>query len=60
MATCSQKQVVAVLTKCKITGKVCNIYNLTNKEIQDAYKAVGDEMSRLLEIDLKALNNIKD
>ena len=60
MATCSQKQVVAVLTKCKTTGKVCNIYNLTNKEIQDAYKAVGDEMSRLLEIDLKALNNIKD
>lgn len=60
MATCSQKQIVAVLTKCKTTAKVCNIYNLTNKEIQDAYKAVGDEMSRLLEIDLKALNNIKD
>ena len=60
MATCSQKQVVAALTKCKTTAEVCNIYNLTNKEIQDAYKAVGDEMSRLLEIDLKALNNIKD
>ena len=59
-ATCSQKQVVAALTKCKTTAEVCNIYNLTNKEIQDAYKAVGDEMSRLLEIDLKALNNIKD
>ena len=60
MATCSQKQVVAVLTKCKTTAKVWNIYKLTNKEIQDAYKAVGDEMSRLLEIDLKTLNNIKD
>lgn len=59
MATCSQKQIVAVLTKCGKTGAVCNINNMTNKEIQDAYKAVGDEMSRLLDIDLRKLNNIK-
>lgn len=59
-ATCSQKQIVAVLTKCGKTGAVCNINNTTNKEIQDAYKAVGDEMSRLLDIDLRKLNNIKD
>ena len=59
-ATCSQKQIVAVLTKCKTTALTCNIYNPSNSHIQDAYAMVGDEMSRLLEIDLKALNNIKD
>ena len=48
-ASCSQRQIVAVLTKCKKTAMSCNIYNPTNTEIQDAYKLTADEMSRLLE-----------
>ena len=49
MATCSQKQIVAVLTKCKTTGSTCNVYNPGNEYIQDAYGLVANEMSRLLE-----------
>ena len=49
MATCSQRQIVAVLTKCKKTAMACNIYNPENKEIQDAYKLTADEMTRLIE-----------
>jgi DNA-directed RNA polymerase len=48
-ASCSQRQVVAVLTKCKTTASACNIYNPENNEIQDAYKLVANEMSRLLQ-----------
>ena len=48
-ATCSQKQIVAVLTKCKTTASTCNVYNPGNEYIQDAYGLVADEMSRLLE-----------
>lgn len=48
-ASCSQRQIVAVLTKCKTTASACNIYNPENNEIQDAYKLVANEMSRLLE-----------
>lgn len=48
-ATCSQRQIVAVLTKCKKTAMACNIYNPENKEIQDAYKLTADEMTRLIE-----------
>ena len=49
MATCSQKQIVAVLTKCKTTASTCNVYNPGNEYIQDAYGLVANEMSRLLE-----------
>ena len=52
-ATCSQKQIVAVLTKCKTTAMTCNIYNPDNTHIQDAYGLVADEMSRLLEEAIK-------
>lgn len=48
-ATCSQKQIVAVLTKCKTTASTCNVYNPGNEYIQDAYGLVANEMSRLLE-----------
>ena len=53
MATCSQKQIVAILTKCKTTAMTCNIYNPDNTHIQDAYGLVADEMSRLLEEAIK-------
>ena len=52
-ATCSQKQIVAILTKCKTTAMTCNIYNPDNTHIQDAYGLVADEMSRLLEEAIK-------
>ena len=47
-ATNSQKQIVAVLTKCKTTAMTCNIYNPSNSYIQDAYAMVADEMTRLI------------
>ena len=53
MATCSQKQIVAVLTKCKTTAMTCNIYNQDNTHIQDAYELVATEMTRLLDIATK-------
>ena len=49
-ATCSQKQIVAVLTKCKTTAMTCNIYNPDNTHIQDAYGLVATEMTRLLDM----------
>jgi hypothetical protein len=47
-ATNSQKEIVAVLTKCKTTAMTCNIYNPSNSYIQDAYAMVADEMTRLI------------
>ena len=48
MATNSQKQIIAVLTKCKTTAMTCNIYNPSNSYIQDAYAMTADEMTRLI------------
>lgn len=45
-ATCSQKQVVAVLTGDAQTATCCNIIT-DNSHIQDAYKLVADEMSSI-------------
>ena len=53
MATNSQKQIVAVLTKCKTTAMTCNIYNPSNSHIQDAYAMVANEMTRLINEALK-------
>lgn len=44
MSTCSQKQMVAVLTGDAKTAACCNILT-NNTEIQDAYKLVANEMS---------------
>ena len=53
MATNSQKQIVAVLTKCKTTAMTCNIYNPSNNYIQDAYAMVAYEMTKLINEALK-------
>jgi hypothetical protein len=45
-ATCSQKQIVAVLTGDLRTAMCCNIIT-DNKRIQDAYRLVAEEMSRI-------------
>lgn len=44
-ASCSQKQIVSVLTGDAKTAACCNIIT-DNSTIQDAYKFVADEMSR--------------
>jgi DNA-directed RNA polymerase len=44
-STCSQKQIIAVLTGNLKTAMCCNVIT-DNTKIQDAYKSVADEMSK--------------
>jgi DNA-directed RNA polymerase len=46
MSTCSQRQVIAVLTGSLKTAMTCNVIT-TNTEIQDAYRMVAEKMSEM-------------